>query len=391
MLMNERPYLDAKSLVGVIHIDREHQKLFQILGQVHDAHSSGDSSAKQTIRSAVVELLDYTRTHFASEEATMETSGYPALAAHRELHGNLLAQVRDFEIRAEFDEQFGPVELATFLYNWLATHIRGADKAFGDYYRNTRKAASSKFAPILDGDFSKYEVESRTERLFILKGLHEIGSQITFHFNHGYDFVLTSLIDISADGRSLVFDYGSSMEMNRKLLQSDSISCITTKDKVRIQFILPGVESVEHEGRDAFRSGLPDSLIRLQRREFYRVSTPKATAIMASIPLPPIDRSARTLQAVVVDISGGGIGLKLPPDDVSLKVDTQFMGVSIDLPNVGMVSVDLRVRNLYEVTLANGKIQQRAGCEFVKLPGAVMKLIQRYIMQTERERKARED
>ena len=120
-----------------MHIDHEHQRLFQILGKVHDAFQSSDFSTAQTIHSAVVELLDYTRTHFASEEATMNATGYPSLAAHLELHRNLLARVRDFEIRADFDDQFNPVELATFLYNWLANHILVEDKSFGDYYQNT--------------------------------------------------------------------------------------------------------------------------------------------------------------------------------------------------------------------------------------------------------------
>ena len=135
--MNERPFLDAKFLVGVPHIDDEHRTLFQILGEVHDACQSSDPAAAQTVHSAVAELLDYTRTHFASEEAAMKASAYPALAAHTELHQDLLARVRDFEIRADFDAEFGPPELATFLYRWLANHILVEDKAFGEYCLGT--------------------------------------------------------------------------------------------------------------------------------------------------------------------------------------------------------------------------------------------------------------
>ena len=119
------------------------------------------------------------------------------------------------------------------------------------------------------------------------------------------------------------------------------------------------------------------------------MSTPKLNPIKANIPPRSADGPAKALQLVVFDISAGGVGLTLPPDDVGLRVGAQFVGISIDLPDVGRITADLRVRNLYDVTMPNGKVQQRAGCEFVKLPGSMTKLIQRYIMQIERERKAR--
>jgi len=249
----------------------------------------------------------------------------------------------------------------------------------------TRKSALD-----VEDDFSKYEVKSRTEILNILRGMRDQGSLITFYFNQGYDFLLTSLVDISADGKTMVFDYGSNMEMNRKALQTDKINCVSSKEKVKIQFTLLGVDPHKYEGRDAFLGDVPDSLIRLQRREYYRLTTPMANPIKASIPLPQDDGSIKTLQVVVVDISGGGIGLSVPPENLSLKMDAQFFGVSINLPNVGLISADMRVRNLYDVTMPNGKIHQRAGCQFIKLPGPMMTLIQRYIIQIERERKARE-
>ena len=80
----------------------------------------------------------------------------------------------------------------------------------------------------------------------------------------------------------------------------------------------------------------------------------------------------------------------MPPDNASLKIDAQFFGVTLNLPNVGIISADMKVRNLYDVTMPNGKIHQRAGCQFLKLAGPMMTLIQRYIIQIERERKARE-
>lgn len=240
----------------------------------------------------------------------------------------------------------------------------------------------------VEDDYSEYELTTPTETLSILRGMREAGSLITFYFNHGHDSLLTSLIEISPDGKTMVFDCGSNLEMNRKALQTDKINCISSKEKVKIQFILNGVKPVKYEGRVAFLGAVPDSLFRLQRREYYRLTTPLANPLSANIPLQQGDGSIKTVQAVVFNISSGGVCL-VAPGGITVKMDAQFCGASINLPNVGMIRFDLRVRNVYDITTSNGKILQRAGCEFVKLPGPMMKLIQRYITQIECERKER--
>jgi len=248
---------------------------------------------------------------------------------------------------------------------------------------------TAKSAPAADGDYSEYELTAPAETHSILRGMQELGSLITLYFNNGHDFLLTSLLEVSADGKTMIFAYGSNAEMNRKAAQADKINCVSSKEKVKIQFILNGVKPVKYQDRDAFLADVPDSLFRLQRRAYYRLSTPLANPLRATIPLQLDDGSIRTAQAVVFNISGGGVCLVVAPENASVKMDAQFLGASISLPNIGTISFDIRVRNIHDITTANGKILRRAGCEFVNLPGPMMKLIQRYIIQIERERKAR--
>jgi len=141
--MDDRPFFSTQFLLGIEHIDREHQKLFEILGRVHDALQANDFSAGPIILDAVVELIEYARTHFASEESAMAKAGYPALAEHKELHRHLLEMVRDMELRSECDSQYLPIDLAAFLYHWLVDHILIKDKAFGDFYHSAECDAGS--------------------------------------------------------------------------------------------------------------------------------------------------------------------------------------------------------------------------------------------------------
>lgn len=245
-----------------------------------------------------------------------------------------------------------------------------------------------KAVPDGEHDVSEYELTTPTETLSILRGMREAGSLITFHFNHGHDSLLTSLIEISPDGKTMIFDSGSNTEMGSKVLQTDKINCISSKEKVKVQFILNGVKAVKYEGRVAFLGNVPDSLFRLQRREHFRLTTPLANPLNANLPLQQADGSLKAVQAVVFNISSGGVCLVVP-GGVRLAMDAQFSGASINLTNVGMIRFDIRVRNVYDITTSNGKILQRAGCEFIQLPGPMMKLIQRYVTQIECERRER--
>lgn len=237
--------------------------------------------------------------------------------------------------------------------------------------------------------FSQYLLHAQSEILFILRALVMGGARITVYFNEGKDFLLTALIAVDDDG--IVLDYGSSAEMNRRALAADKLFCITTHERVRVQFQIRGVRKIEHEGRPAFRAPLPDTLLRLQRREYYRLTTPLAAPLKCRIPLPPAGNVEREpVEVNVVDISGGGLGIIAPPENVVFDADMVFPNCRIELPEVGAITATLQVKNLFEVTLRNGSRVKRSGCQFVDLPGPMLTLVQRYIIKVERERKARE-
>lgn len=116
-------------LVGIEQVDREHRQLFAIVADIQQA-LAGDG-ALAGAQKAVRELLDYTQTHFASEEGLMAAAGFPELAAHRQLHADLLGQVHDMEMRIELEGEMAALELSRFLVNWLIEHIQQSDRRFG--------------------------------------------------------------------------------------------------------------------------------------------------------------------------------------------------------------------------------------------------------------------
>lgn len=239
-------------------------------------------------------------------------------------------------------------------------------------------------------DYSKYLLHSKKEIVFILRAMRDKGSLITVYFNQGNDFFLTTLLSVSADSNAMLLDPGSNAEMNGKALASEKLIFIATHEKVKIQFTARRLTRTEFEGREAFRAAIPDELLRLQRREFYRLTAPIAHPLRCSIPVKLADGTQSIIESTVVDISGGGLGVLVPPEGVEFETDHLFENCRLELPEVGTVLATLRVRNVFEFTLRSGVKSKRSGCEFVDLPGHMLTLIQRYIIRVERERKARE-
>jgi len=235
-------------------------------------------------------------------------------------------------------------------------------------------------------DYNQFLLHSLAEIRFVLRELIENVSQITVFFNEGKDLLLTTLATFDDDG--LILDMGASSEMNRRAQEVDKLFCIATLNKVKIQFILKGLQRTEYEGRPAFRAAYPETLLRLQRREYYRLTMPVSRPLNCTIPLP--GRSGEAVSVNLVDISAGGLALVAPPAGVRFEPGDEFPDCRIELPDIGTVMATLKVRSLFELTLRSGNVLKRSGCEFIKLPGPMMTLIQRYIIKVERERKARE-
>lgn len=240
-------------------------------------------------------------------------------------------------------------------------------------------------------DYSRFLLRSRAEVLFVLRSLIPKAALITVHFDHGKSFLLTSLLAITADNEGLIFDIGSDEEMNRKALAATGKLIFTTSiDKVKVQFTLAKLAATQHEGRAAFRSALPENVLRLQRREYFRLSTPIATPVKCVLPMQRPDGTAMTAEVPLIDISGGGVGLMVTPAQKDLfPIGAVFRDCRMALPDEGVLTATLSLRNSFEVTTRTGTPYLRIGCEFVDLPGSRLSLVQRYITRIERERKSR--
>ena len=129
---------------------------------------------------------------------------------------------------------------------------------------------------------------------------------------------------------------------------------------------------------------IPQALLRLQRREYFRITTPLTRPLVCVLGAQNAP-SGEEIEAVIVDISCGGVALVDPGAPPYFEIGARLSGCRIPLPEIGAVGADIVVKSTTEVTLKNGNIQRQAGCEFVGMRERDRNLIQRYINRLERE------
>jgi len=233
-------------------------------------------------------------------------------------------------------------------------------------------------------DRGRYLVSHANEIERILREVMDAKNIVALYGENAKQFLLSTLVEVEPKKGYLLFEQGIDAVMNTALLGSKECTFATTHDQVHIQFSSHQMESGKLGQEPVFRVPMPREILRMQRREYYRLVTSIVNPVKCLI-----NTHNGLLETVVVDISIGGVGVLAYPETGSLKAGEIFHGCRITLPGVGEFAIGLNVCTTFEITLKNGRLTHRAGCRFIDLPLSVETAIQRYIIQVDRERRAR--
>jgi c-di-GMP-binding flagellar brake protein YcgR len=233
-----------------------------------------------------------------------------------------------------------------------------------------------------------YEVESRREIVALLRQISEKKQLIRMLIKGEADVCVTSLLLVDPDSDTLVLDRSVDSGQNQRILATPKLTCETSLDKIRILFNLASLSATNFHGQPALRADIPPTLIRLQRREFYRMPTPVTNPVRATIPLPP-ELGGGPAVFPLADISCGGIAILDNKQQLGNAIGATYPNCRIDLPEIGPVVCTLQIRNTIDMTLLNNKTSRRLGCQFIDISRGNLASVQRYITKLERERNAR--
>lgn len=235
-------------------------------------------------------------------------------------------------------------------------------------------------------DDEKYRIYSETGILSILRAMMRNNSLVTCEFGHSGSHILTTVIDIDAEEGEMVLDYGVDELVNQEALKANQLSAVAFPDHVKIQFVCEGIEKIQFEGHAAFLTRIPGTLLRVQRREFYRVETPRAVPIKCVIPLLQ-GHTPASVEVILHDISCGGMAVIDAQSRLEFETGAIHRDCRVTLPEIGTAKINLQVQHVSEIPHGKG---QRARCAYIDPQESVLSMIQRYINKLELERKRKQ-
>jgi flagellar brake protein len=224
-----------------------------------------------------------------------------------------------------------------------------------------------------------YLVGNPKEIVSILQTIAQRKSRVALYYNEGNSMVLTLIL--AADENGVWVDAASNPLDNRLIERSRRIIFVTTHNQAKVQFVASDVMQGMYEDAPAFSMALPKKLLRLQRRDYYRLVTPPEPGALKCIIRPLADQVHLQHEVTVMDISIGGVALVCEESGVDLRPGILYEHCQIELPGVGTLEATIEVKNTLAITDRKGKVKQRAGCVFVKPDGKTTMLLQRYVAQ----------
>jgi c-di-GMP-binding flagellar brake protein YcgR len=221
---------------------------------------------------------------------------------------------------------------------------------------------------------------------FLLRNKSEIRAQlinlarqpdiITAYFNGGKEYLLTAVLGVIDDRGLLVLDFGPDDDTTRRAIASGRLVCTAKHDGVPIRFSCEPLQSARFQALPAIATPLPESLYRMQRREFFRVTTPRINGPRCQIPNP---LGGEPYLLTVTDICAGGLGMLDTSSRMQAATQDRFENCRILLPEHGEVSTHLVIRNNGTQTTSSGEQLPRYGASFEGMSVSDNANLQRYI------------
>jgi hemerythrin len=119
---------DKSFSVNVNEIDAQHQRLVEMLNQLHEMMRAGN--AKGVIGPLLDDLIKYAATHFGTEEKYFDKFNFVYSASHKAEHKKFVDKILAFQADFKSGNALLSMEIMSFLKDWLVNHIKGIDKKY---------------------------------------------------------------------------------------------------------------------------------------------------------------------------------------------------------------------------------------------------------------------
>lgn len=117
--------------IGIDVIDQQHRRIVDYINKLFSLESE---PSKEEVNHIMLELVDYTCSHFAFEEELLEESNYDATDIHKETHKAFTDEIHRLKQRLKDGEDIVQ-ETADLLKSWLLQHIMHDDQSYSRHVK----------------------------------------------------------------------------------------------------------------------------------------------------------------------------------------------------------------------------------------------------------------
>jgi c-di-GMP-binding flagellar brake protein YcgR len=231
-------------------------------------------------------------------------------------------------------------------------------------------------------DLDPYRIRDRPEILALMRALARERALLGCRFGTGASRLPTRVLSMDPALGELVLELGRDLAKEASRHEGQAACLVGLLDGVKVQFEADGAQVIAGNGNPALRVRLPESVVRLQRREAFRLRAPVLRPPECLVPAGPGHPASRFR---VLDLSCEGLALVASPGQPDFAVGSRLAACTLDLPGAVPLRVDLDVIRAAEHVTPSGNERRTCGCRFARLPGPAAHAIQRYIHAVERQ------
>lgn len=159
---------------------------------------------------------------------------------------------------------------------------------------------------------------------------------------------------------------------------SSSYVVVSFPDGVKVQFAGIGILPTQYQGADALRISIPGTIVRLQRRNYFRVMADEELNSQVKLVIPQVQGDTS-----LVDISLAGCGFTVSAQPRQFNPGEVLKDVRLTLPDgESSMLVELMIRNIKPMFDRPDNIQ--LGCVMKTLERGAERRLQRFLLATER-------
>lgn len=234
-------------------------------------------------------------------------------------------------------------------------------------------------------DDSSFTIYNRRQIIYNLAILVKNKCLVSVRFDEGKAFFLTAIINVDEANNAIVFDCGPKEELNQQLLNSPKVIFQADFSGIKCSFRTDTPKEIQYGGDTAFTVPVPESMFWMQRREYFRIKSPRAKGSYCRL----IFKEREPVNLLLYDISLTGFSMLNTSAAISelLIQGAQFDNCRLVLTGAGEGDVSFKICS--KIIINPNKIDQlkiqKIGCLFTKITPAFETIVQRYINQLQRE------